>query len=131
MPKKKGLTILLDEDISSALLVDLLEWKGYKVELVTKGAKDHVIRRRLGKRRMPLFFTKDKGWLRAGAVPKHHGGVVVFHAGHLNEEELAGLVLGFIMALEGDKKLSDVLLDRRFLRTLETILEYARDGSRI
>ena len=59
MPKRKGLTLLLDEDVSSAVLAEVLEWKGYNVEFVRKETKDHLIRARLTRSRMPVFLMKD------------------------------------------------------------------------
>ncbi len=129
MAKAKGLTILLDEDISADLLVEFLVQKRYKVEIVEKGVKDHLLRARLAQSPLPVFFTKDRGSLKAGAVPKRHGGVVVFRAGHLGEEELIALVSDFITMLEGAKSIADTILDRRFLYTRDPIWEYARDGS--
>ncbi len=131
MAKRKGLTILLDEDISASLLIDFLLSKGYKVEVAVKGEKDHYeLRSRLARSPKPLFLTKDKGWLKAGAVPKRHGGVYVFEAGHLDEVALTGLVHALLQELESYKRLSNAILDRRFLRTRDTIWEYSPDGSR-
>lgn len=131
MAKAKGLTVLLDEDISAQIIIDLLLSKGYKAEIAIKGQSDHYdIRSRLRKRPMPLFFTKDKGWLKAGAVPRRHGGVVVFQGGHLTESELARMVLEQLEELEQLKRLADSMVDRRFLRTRGSVYEYAPDGTR-
>ena len=54
---------------------------------------------------------------------------MVFEAGHLPEGKLTGLVYSFILELESFKRLSDAMLDRQFLRTGETVWEYAPDGS--
>jgi len=128
--KSKGLTFLLDEDISASMLIDYLLSKGYKLEIAEKGEPDHhYMRARLAKSRRPLFFTKDKGWLKAGAVPTHHGGVLVFDAGHLNETDLTRMVASFIAMMEGTKWVAGALVDRRFLYTGEDIQEYGRDGA--
>ena len=64
MAKRKGLTVLLDEDMSANLVQDLLLWKGYSLEIALKGENDHFdLRTRLRRRPKPLFLTRDKGWL--------------------------------------------------------------------
>ncbi|GAH12303.1 unnamed protein product [marine sediment metagenome] len=69
-----------------------------------------------------VFFTADRHWL-TRQPPYKHGGIIFLDVGNLPMEEKAKMIIEFLSAFHLRNKRLDVLKNRRFRRTRNTLFE--------